>query len=203
MIVHEICNAITMVFPLISWLKNRRILKRLNRKSAFHMVMAFHMPISFLLHLCKGIRAKPKLCKVIFSLDILCIHITSIIASREISKKVCFFPYRIPCVVLFSSLTSMALHSYTLMYSILNSDLPSARFLMFFYDNYKLIKDKTIVVNGLISFVFYRGSLMTNLPYGHAIFHALLYNVYDEYFKLYYKTLPKQALASSLELHPF
>lgn len=199
MIIHELLNAVTMVFPLKIWWRTKNVLNKLKRRSILHFVMLFHIPISFLLHFTKAIKAKPKICKTFFCLDILCIHISSIVASRDLCRNIKASLFRI---------SSLVLHIYTFTHSIIKYDLPTLRFFMFFYDNFKLVTDMKIVTNGLMSFIVYRISLLSKFVIGHSVFHVLLYNVYEEYFNIYYRSLqvqkhlPKQVLTSSPKHHP-
>lgn len=172
MIIVEIFNSLSMVFPLFALLKHRR-----KTKSCLKYVMYLHIPTSILFHAFKAFKKKG-LAKIFFSIDIFFIQLSSLITSHEyriINNTQQWLDTRVTHVLLY-------------MKSLISNDSPVIRCVLIVLDNHELIHNKkhgkvTIYICGL-SIGFYTASFKTRFSSGHILFHMMLYNVYDTYFKM-------------------
>lgn len=175
MILIEIFNACSMIFPFFAFRKHRK-----RTKSALKHVMCLHIPASFLFHSFKAFSRK-KLTKVFFSIDIILIHISSILTSYEYR--------RISGRSIKPMIAMIPIHGLSYMNSIVYTDFPMIRCGILAIDNGIIALHerygKRVAGECSACILFYILSFRSRLYVGHTIFHMFLYNVYDIYFKIY------------------
>jgi hypothetical protein len=170
MIFTEILNAISMFFPLAALKKHKKT------RSKLKYIMVLHIPISIIYHSCRAFNIKNKLVQSLYSLDIFCIQVSSLITSLEY-KKITNQNIFNHCIV------SVPLHCIAYIYK----DIPIYRICVIWFDNtfaFEAQNKKDFILTGFYCCLFFNLSFYFNLDICHSLFHAYLYDVYDLYFTL-------------------
>ena len=171
MIVHELFNAITMVSPIISLIKNWK------SKSFMKKLMCVHIPISIIYHvLCTFPQISPMFKNSLRSLDFICIHMTSVTSNIEFINKRILITY--------------ILHGFMIVHTLRNNAVPLLQYSLFFSDNvhfYSIDKHQAIISSFIGSAIFGLYALSSRYPYCHGMFHIGLYWLYQSYFEFYMK----------------
>lgn len=176
-VLHQVANAISMVFPLLAVFRHRRTASVLRR------IVPFHAPISAAYHLSMAFPHKlgARLTRFLFSTDILLIHVTSLATSCEYRKRkglannIALRAFLLPA------------HVLSLAHTVFYRDIPILRCSLVVMDHIHLLKRRNrvkIVRKALLAAFFFLASYQTHLQGSHALFHALLYPMYDEYIKI-------------------
>lgn len=173
-LLHEIFNAITMLSPLYSLIKNWK------SKSNMKKLMCIHMPISILYHISCAFPNRFNNCirNSFRSLDYVLIHATSLTSHIEFMRK--------------HNITLYVLHAFLIMHTMKKSAIPFLQYSLFFSDNSHFfninqIRATMTTILGSTLFMFYISSF--KYPYCHGLFHIGLYWIYQTYFELYNNTM--------------
>lgn len=168
--IYQIVNAITMVAPLISWLKNRK------RQGGFKKLMQIHIPISMAYHMCASFPHFPiKVLNILRSMDYLCVHLSGVLAGKDIRQTP-------------TSHSTVLINTFILYKCVKDGvDLPMVKCAAIVYENIDIFrinrkKASQAAVVGTCATFFYIND--GHIPYGHAIFHVSLYWLYECYFDL-------------------
>lgn len=165
----QLLNAATMIFPLLAWIKHKKRLK----KSKVLSIMKFHIPVSILYHLSCAFNQQSILSNILYHIDVSFIHLTSFVCSLSVINN-----------KLFRNVTyvSSIFHLHAFLKN-LRSDQSKYRFFIFIMNalplfNYNKKRFFKLLINGAIIFPLFNNIFI----YGHAYFHILLYNIYNDYF---------------------
>lgn len=173
MIFHELFNAITMISPIYSLIKNWK------SKSVMRKVMCIHIPISIFYHISCAFPNifKPYMKNSLRSLDYMLIHATSLTSHIEFLRK--------------HNVTLCIFHAFVIMRTMKKSAIPLLQYLLFFSDNAHFFhinqtRAMTTSILGSTLFLLYISSF--KYPYCHGLFHIGLYWIYQTYFEFYNNT---------------
>ena len=172
----QLLNAVTMIFPVMAWLKHRRKMK----KHALHKLMRLHLPVSMAYHTCCAFYAPMKLCNILLQTDILFIHLSSFLGSLGILRK-------LNNRRLFVMMTSTILPHCHAFFKNMTRDQSVYRFMLFVLNALPIYKHKKkecskLCVHGFACFFLYYYD--QKLVIGHATFHMMLYSIYNNYFNM-------------------
>lgn len=170
LVIHQLVNAITMVAPFFSWLKNRK------QRGAFKNLMQIHIPVSFVYHLCSAFPRFPlKVLYFMRSVDYLCIHLSGVFAAKDLQKrKKNPLSYIVHVVILFKCVKD-------------DVDLPFLKSAAIVFENKDVFKldyskaSQAAAVGTCATLLYINDGKM---PFGHAMFHVSLYWLYECYFDL-------------------
>lgn len=173
MILPQLLNAISMLAPLYCLWRHRK------KRSLYKPILCIHIPISICYHACMAFPASQ--CRYVIAsfkiLDFLFIHVLSL-ASRLDFKRYKTLPI------------SILLHSVLFYQSAFaGKDRALLKCALMGHDNIHLIsrcqKPRKLLQLVMISlgtcFLYYTD---TQWDYGHAIFHVMLYSLFDTYFNI-------------------
>lgn len=176
MFLHQVANAVSMVFPLLAVFKHRRV------PSALKRLVPIHVPFSVAYHLSMAFpqtRRVARLTRFLFSADILFIHLTSLTASYEYRKRRGHKATKTVALLPF--------HTLSLAKTVSHKDQPIFRCALVVVDHIHLVRrpnrGRLMRISSMAAFCFLV-SYHSSFPITHSLFHALLYNMYDEHFKM-------------------
>lgn len=176
MFLHQVANAVSMVFPLLAVFKHHRV------PSALRRMVPIHVPLSAAYHLSMAFpqtRRVARLTHFLFSADILFIHVTSLAASYEYRKRRGHNTAKTAALAPF--------HMLSIGMTVANKDQPIMRCTLVVIDHIHLIRrpnrGRLLRISSMAAFCFLV-SYHSSFPITHSLFHALLYNMYDEHFKM-------------------
>lgn len=177
--VFEIVNSVTMVFPWIAWWRHR---KDKTKHRRVHALLAVHVPVSMAYHALNSFCPKFVVTRWFKMLDIVCIHATSVAAAKDLMGV---FPPKNPPVLY---VATIPLHIVACGATVAcNRDCPPLRFGLIVANNHTVFeahKDKALQYAALSGSCFGSFHLSWKYPVGHGVFHALLYQVYKDFFEL-------------------
>lgn len=172
----QLCNAVSMIAPLICLWKHRK------KRSWYRVIMCFHIPISIAFHslMAFPLVAPKFVVGTLKTLDFVFIHFMSIASRLDFNKN-----KRISL--------SLLLHGFLLFQSTIGKYDPAfLKCVLMFHDNWHLwsfLDPKRVLrligISATTVFLYFTD---TAWDYGHASFHIMLYWLFDMYFEIYGET---------------
>lgn len=164
----QVFNSMSMVFPLMTWMKKRK--KHNMSKTLLHKIIAIHIPISFVYH---AFGAFNKNARVLQFVDFALIHLTSLLTSKSVCHKL-----KTPWLPLVFVAPTIPLHAIACLDVFKGADNIGLRFGTIVFNNSPVLVmsrplgGKTLVV-GAVCYKLYTHK------YGHPIFHVVLMELYE------------------------
>lgn len=162
----EIINAITMIFPFVSFIKHRR---RMKRNRAFTKIVACHIPIAGAYHLSKSMNESGLLTRILKFTDLALIHSTSFVLS------LCTSSWRRVRACLMIPINALLVYRATL-----DLDNVGLRYMAMLYENAHLLNTPKRIGIMAMNILFYQASFKYDIT--HSLFHVALYSGYNEMF---------------------
>lgn len=183
MILVELLNAISMISPLISWIKHRRK----KNASKLHKYLPTQLIISCIYHTCSALFNRPILLRSLRALDIFSIHICSLMCCVDgingTKTKRFKRPARILC--LYGSIPFLV-HDIIYNVAIKNRVFFVHRFALIIQNNIQFLyliplKDNILLITSAGTCAYFYNNTSRGLS--HTYFHLSLYTLFDEYWK--------------------
>lgn len=175
-VVPQIFNSVSMLMPFIAWWKHRKSQKQ-NR---LHKVLKIHIPISCMYHLTAAFSLP--ISQILRGIDIFFVHMQGLASGSEIIRLArCEKHKQIAHRMLGMSLI---LHWITYCKNM-KDDLSLSRYLLVMLNNSSMYGVKRdvfwkLMLYGAIGYKLYY--LDTKIYVGHALFHCILFFIYNTYF---------------------
>lgn len=178
----EILNAVSMISPLIAWIKHKR------RKSndCLHKYLPLQIVVSVAYHTCSALSNNNRLVHLLRVIDISSIHICSFFCSlggirrvrNELAKTIvkCISVYASVPFLLFDIIANLIRRNHVdtriRMMIILQNNI-------FFLGILPVNESMSLIKTTTLCFHFYKN---TDRGLSHVYFHLLLYDVFNDYW---------------------
>jgi len=178
-IVPQIFNSLSMIVPFFSWWRHRKT----HSHNGLHKILRVHIPLSALYHLTAAFGFP--ISNLLRAIDIFFVHMQGIASGREIINLAkCRHHKQIAYVVLGAS----TIIHYITYRKNMTDDLSMSRYLLIMFNNsslYSIRRDVfwKLMMYGAISYKLY--FLDNKICVGHALFHCMLFFIYNAYFGLF------------------